>query len=421
MTPLERTSLLIPRLYPYQSQLLQSQDKELVINKSRQTGISYLLAAKGLLEALADRETVLIVSPSLRQSKHMMDYIYGYYNRLKQVSSDLPQSVSEETKTSILFKDGGEVHSLPNSADTIRGFKADRVYMDEFAHFTNGTDKEIVNALYPSLSRGGSVMYVSTPFGDQNLFYHLWTSEKIPRLLVNWRECPDFQPATIMRIRDTIGEDAFLQEYENQFLSDYEGQEFPTQLIHSCVDHDLQYTDLDPKAEYLGGADIGRVHDLTAFYALQHRDKTLVGCNKRTMRQAPYDEQKAFFNYILDHYRFSKFRIDESGIGNNLAEDVHRGHHGVERVTFNNETKQALVGNLKTLMQEGRLRFPDDPELVECLRSIQRVYTPSNYIKFESRRDDVIGHADLFWALALAVKDEARPHGLVLPVAKGWT
>ena len=244
-----------------------NQSKELIVNKSRQVGISYVVACIALIKAIGDKKTELIISPSLRQSKHMMDYIYNFHDKLKQKIGDYANNVVEETKTSIIFKGGGEIHSLPNSANTIRGFRADDIYIDEFAHFTNGTDKEIVEAIMPSISRGGTIRYISTPFGDQNLFYIFWQQPDKPKLLINYHECPDLKNEDIQRIRSTLGEDAFQQEYNNQFLSDMEGQEFPTELITRCIDSELEYVDMQKNKQYLGGADIGREHDLTAFVA----------------------------------------------------------------------------------------------------------------------------------------------------------
>ena len=397
------TKKLIPTLYTYQEKLYNIISPTVIINKSRQIGISYSIACWALLQAIFNEKTELIISPSLRQSKHMMDYIYQHLNKLR---NDFNIQIREETKTSLIFTSGGEIHSLPNSANTIRGYKADDIYIDEFAHFTNGTDKEIIEAITPSLSRGGNIRYISTPFGDQNLFYKYWHNKpsNIERILINYQECPDLKTSNIEQIRQTIGIDAFEQEYNNQFLSDMEGQEFPTLLIQSIINPELEYIELQKNKEYLGGADIGREHDLTALIVLQKENNCYKIVYKKTMRQTPYHEQLNYFNYILSNYNFNSFTIDESGIGNMLAEQLARDHN-IQRLTFNNENKQELVSNLKKIMQEKRLQIPDDPQLINSIRAIRRIYTPSNYLRFDSSRNGEIGHADLFWALCLAIRE----------------
>lgn len=411
--------LLIPRLYPYQEKILQNHSNRLLINKSRQVGISYLIACHALLRAIGDRKTELIISPSLRQSKHMMDYIHTFLNQIKKITKDIDSNIREETKTSIIFQGGGEIHSLPNSANTIRGYQADDIYIDEFAHFTNGTDQEVMEAIAPSISRGGNITLISTPFGDQNLFYQYWQRDDIDKLLINWRECPDLTPERVEPVRQDIGEDAFNQEYENQFLSDMEGQEFPTSLIMSCVDHELIYTDLDKNQEYLAGVDIGREQDFTVFTAFEKIGHTYILRYKKVMKNVPYREQLNFLTYMYDNHHFKKFHIDESGIGNMMAEELSRGRR-ITRITFNNENKQEMVGNLKRLMQEHNLQYPNDPQVISNLRSIKRIYTPSNYIRFDSDRDNVIGHADLFWSMALGLYDESKHKKFIMPVGKDW-
>jgi len=390
---------LMGDIYPYQEVMFNNDANELIINKSRQVGISYSVACWALLQATINKRTELIISPSLRQSKHMMDYIHVFLDKFRD---KFECNLREETKTSLIFEDAGQIHSLPNSANTVRGFAADDIYIDEFAHFTCGTDKDIIEAITPSISRGGRIVYISTPFGDQNLFYKYWNRTGIARQLINWQDCPAFNKENISSIKETIGLDAFEQEYNNAFLSDMEGQEFPTELIHSCIDHELQYTNLESTVEYIGGADIGRTNDLTAIVSLSKENETYTLRNKEVMRQTAYNKQLDYFNYILNNHKYGSFTIDESGIGNMLAEEISRNHR-INRITFNNENKQEMVGNLKKIMQDGKLRIPNDPQLIDSIRGIRRIYTPSNYLKFDSDRSSELGHNDLFWALALAL------------------
>jgi phage FluMu gp28-like protein len=409
---------LIPTIYPYQEKIITSTSKELIINKSRQIGISYIVASFALTKAIFEEKTELIVSPSLRQSTHLMNYIYGHLGKLKTMFPDIKTKI--ENQTSIIFSNGGEIHSLPNSAETIRGYPADDIYIDEFAHFTCGTDKQIIEALAPSTIRGGNLWYISTPFGNQNLFYAYWNRSNIDKLLINWRECPDFTPESIEKQKQIFGVDGFNQEFENQFLSDTEGQEFPYQLITSCIDHELEYiTDLDKNREYMGGADIGRKQDLTAIAVWEKQDNRYILRHKKILQDVPYNEQLNTINYLLNNYRFSKFFIDESGIGNMLAEEVYR-KHPITRVTFNNENKQEMVGNFKRLMQENKIQYPNDPLIVDNIRAIKRVYTPSNYLKFESDHDTQIGHADLFWGMALGLYGESNKRQFTPGASYDW-
>lgn len=388
-------------MYEYQKKLFFTRHNNRIYNKSRQMGFSDALACFHLVDTVFNETNELVVSPSQRQSNHFLDYAYEWLNVLRE---DFTVNTVDESKTLLSFEGGGECWSLPNSASTVRGVKADHITLDEFAHFKHGTDKDIMEAILPSTSRGGTITYNSTPFGDQNIYYDKWHNKsKLIKIKANWRECPDFNEKKILEIKEEIGEDAFLQEYENKFLSDLEGQEFPMQLIQTCVDPDLQYQDLKKHISYHAGTDIGREHDLTAFLASEKQNDRFVLRKKETLKQTPYDQQLNMFQHYLNNFDFASFIIDESGIGNMLAEKLENTYGVVTKITFNNENKQEMVSNLKKLMQQGNLVIPDDSQLINSIRAIRRIYTPSNYLRFDSDRDSEIGHADLFWALALMV------------------
>jgi phage FluMu gp28-like protein len=235
-------------------------------------------------------------------------------------------------------------------------------------------------------------------------------------MLINWRECSDIKQEDIDRIKDDIGEDAFLQEYENQFLSDAENQEFPMALIIGCINHEIEYQELDSQKEYIAGADIGRTKDLTAFTVFEKDDNKFKLVYKKIMKNTPYNEQMDFFKYMLKNYKFLKFRIDESGIGNMLAEEIQRNYFGITPITFNNENKQEMVSNLKRLMQAKKLEYPEDQQLINSMRAIRRIFTASNYLRFDSVRDGEIGHSDLFWSMALALYGESIQEQLIMPI-----
>ena len=61
-----------------------------------------------------------------------------------------------------------------------------------------------------------------------------------------------------------------------------------------------------------------------------------------------------------------------------------------------------LAYPLKGAMEDRKLRIPDDPQIRADLRKVQKVTTAAGNIRFvaESTPD---GHADRFWALALAI------------------
>ena len=395
------------QLYGYQLRLLLNPSRYKIINKPRQVGVSYIWAGKQTLKAACNGTTHLIISPSYRQSKKFMSYCYNFL----ELTNDNVVEVNtiEETKETIRFKGGGEIYSLPNNPSTVRGYRAHEVTIDEVAHFLNGTDQETYRAILPSMTRGGDVCLISTPFGNENLYADIWLNEDkyshYDRITIKFGECPDVDMSIIDDVRrsDPL---TFAQEYDNQLLGDVDQAEFPFKLIQSIIDNSLDYDEeLRKDRVYLGGADIGRTQDMTAILVLELQpDDRKVLRKKITLHNTPYREQEDEIRGLLSTYTFKNFLIDSTGIGNNLAENLANEFSDIVRpVQFSNEIKQQMVIRLKSEMANKTIQIPNDAQLVNSIRSIRRQYTANNYLRFDAPRTLQTGHADLFWALCLAV------------------
>ena len=80
----------------------------------------------------------------------------------------------------------------------------------------------------------------------------------------------------------------------------------------------------------------------------------------------------------------------------------------MEAVNFSAQVKEALAYPLKGAMEDRKVRIPEDPVIRADLRKVQKVTTSAGNIRFvaESTPD---GHADRFWALALALHAGSDP------------
>jgi hypothetical protein len=94
--------------------------------------------------------------------------------------------------------------------------------------------------------------------------------------------------------------------------------------------------------------------------------------------------------------------IDSTGLGAMLAEELQsRFGARVEPVHFTLAVKEDLAVRLKRRLEERRLRIPYDPAIRRALGAVKRYTTPTGHFRFDAARTDE-GHADEFWALALA-------------------
>ena len=379
---------------PYQRKLFPF--KNHIVNKSRRTGISTTLAFKATMVAISG-ETALLVSPSERQSIALMtDYVERF---LKSVPESIAVKLIEDSKSVKRFEGGGAIYSLPNNASTIRGFTPKYIALDEAAHFLNGTDKQVWEAVFPMLALGGSMDLVSTPFGEGNLFFERWQKPgEFVRLNINWRERPDLAK-DMEKFRKEMDETTFSQEFENEFRGEVD-TEFPLRLIETCVDPESDY-EVNAEAD-VAGFDVGRRRDLSAICLVRREEENKRLVEKHVWRSVPFEEQKTRALEIAR--RVGLMRIDEGGLGMDTAEWLQGQTSNIEAVSFTNESKTEMFLNLKRLFEQKRIRIPMDITLIRSLRSIRRYYNQGRVI-LDAERTDETGHADEATALALACQD----------------
>ena len=96
--------------------------------------------------------------------------------------------------------------------------------------------------------------------------------------------------------------------------------------------------------------------------------------------------------------------IDATGIGTQFAERAGQrfGAYRVEGVKFTGPVKEELAYPLRAAFEDANIRIPFDKNLRADLRSIKKLTTASGNVRFDADRGPN-GHADRFWALALAI------------------
>lgn len=86
-----------------------------------------------------------------------------------------------------------------------------------------------------------------------------------------------------------------------------------------------------------------------------------------------------------------------------IYEQLHREFGSkVEGVQFTIKSKETMAVNLKRRMEEAKLRLPDTEVVRNSFRSVRETVTALGQARFDSEHDQRYGHADHFWACALA-------------------
>jgi len=160
----------------------------------------------------------------------------------------------------------------------------------------------------------------------------------------------------------------------------------------------------DPAAPAFLGIDVGRKHDLTVFWLLRRIGDVMwtdrIQCYSQTMFRDQLDAASA----LIRDARVTRCCIDSTGIGAMLAEELQRtfGQYTVEAVQFTNPVKLDLGMPMLQAFQDRAVRIPNDHVIREDLHKVRKTATAAGNVRLEAESDEA-GHADRFWALALAL------------------
>lgn len=214
----------------WQAEFLRCSDQRVQVLASRQVGKSTVTAVKACHAALFRPGSVtLLISPSLRQSGELFRRTMAIY----QDSGSLA-GVENVSSLRLELKNGSRILSLPGKAETIRGFTADLVIIDEGAQVGD----DLYRSLTPSLAvTGGALIAISTPFGRRGWFFEEFENSSVAwrRFKVTADHCPRIDPDFLKSERLALGERWFMQEYYCEFRDTIDAY-FSYESIMAAVD-----------------------------------------------------------------------------------------------------------------------------------------------------------------------------------------
>lgn len=428
------------RLEPYQIAFLQNRSRFRWITKGRQVGFSFVFALEALARChLRDKHTAVFISYNLDDAKEKV-------LMARQVHEELPLAYQKriviDSKTELAFESNGPgkrlSRILSNPSKAPRGKKGD-VYLDELAHYAN--DRDVYRGSTALILRShGQLTGCSTPLGRRGIFWEIASQELRPyphhtRQEVPWWLCHVFcrdiprateeashMPTearvaafglqTIIEQFDSLPLDDFQQEFECRF-ADETFSFYPYELILPCTSeyHHLcnDITDIPvPEGRLVAGFDVGRTHDRSELAVFEEASGRFTSRLLRTYHQVPFSEQEAELRRLLNTQPVARLSIDRTGIGMNLAENLARDYPQAVAEVFSNEAKERWATDFKILLQRRDVVLPRDRELVGQIHSVKRRVLPSGKVAFDAEKSSS-GHADRFWAIALACQKERGP------------
>ena len=143
-----------------------------IVLKSRQLGLSTLVAAYSVWMAIFQKEkNILIIATKLAVAQNFIIKVKTMIRSLPKWLL-LPEIVANN-KQMIQFNHGSQIKAIPTSEDAGRSEALSLLIVDEAA-FVRNFDT-IWTGIYPTISTGGRVIILSTPNGAGGQYYKLFT------------------------------------------------------------------------------------------------------------------------------------------------------------------------------------------------------------------------------------------------------
>lgn len=193
---------LVPfKLYDFQKDILKSfyQHRFNISNKSRQVGMSTITASYALWLALFHKKrSIIIISIKDEDAKEFLKKIKtAYYHLPKWMQG----TVVQDNVHTLELDSGSVITSVASGSSAARGRTPSLLIIDEAAFIEQL--EEIWTSAWPTLSKGGSAILVSTPNGVGGTFYDLWQNadadtpndkrNTFNRIFVHWTQIPEYR------------------------------------------------------------------------------------------------------------------------------------------------------------------------------------------------------------------------------------
>ncbi len=425
---------------PFQAAWVKDHSRLKLMEKSRQIGISWS-TAYACVERTARqgaRNDQWVSSRDDLQARLFVEDCKRFTSAIDIAAQDLGEVlIDPEHRHSayvLQFANGRRIHSMSSNPDAQAGKRGGRV-LDEFA--LHPDPRKLWSIAYPGITWGGALEVISTHRGSGNFFN---------QLIREARESGNPKRISLHRVtlQDALDQ-GFLWKLQQMLPADDERQDmdeaeyfawvragcadeesFQQEYMCSPADDDVAFLEYDLIAgceygadfpwqliegrELYAGIDIGRKRDLTVLWVLERLGDVLYTRHVEALQNMPKPEQeKVLWPWIA---RCGRSAIDNTGLGIGWVDDAQAryGEDRVEAVTFTNRVKESLAYPVRGRMQDRTLRIPYDPKIRADLRSLTKQTTSAGNIRFTAERTPD-GHADHFWALALAIHAASTPAG----------
>ena len=424
-------------LLPYQSRWVDDTSQLKIVEKSRRIGLSWAEAYDAVMHAAEGKGNVTYQSYDKEMTRSFIDDCAEWAEHLDFEAGGIGESVLDlgDSKAVQVFRiqlaSGKHIISMTSAPRALRskGRPGDRAIIDEAA-FVDDLE-EVLKAALAFLTWGGRVHAISTHNGEASPFnlllrdvrdgrqpgsVHTITfrqaiDEGLGRRIfeVTGREwSPEAEAEWGAGIRRTYGHRG--QEELDCIPSAGSGAWLTWETIRAIEDALAGDPDAFAGGNTYFGVDVARRRDLWVLAALE-RVGDVLWLRELVVRQGiSFSEQRAIVRDRAARYRPSRISVDQTGMGEAVVEQLQDdfGELRVEGVLMTGPRRLDVATALREAVEDRGLRIPAGDALRRDLHSIRAEAGPTGAPRLLADTGETDGHADRFWAIALACAAAAQ-------------
>jgi len=398
------------------NEILFGDSKRIIITAMTRYGKSMIISMTILLYAiLNEKKRIVLVSPTYKQARILMEWIAGFVVTSPQIANELDTTAhgierlkKEVTKERITFRNGSEIRilSAEGSGERLMGFGADMIVEDESALISDEVYRSRILRMLGDRPETSVLIQIGNPFPG-NHFEENWKNQSDwKHYHIDWKTALEEGRTTeafIEEQRTQLTPDEFTVLYEANFPEESEDALFKWLWIKFATDN--PFTEYVPDKKYLG-VDVAEAGlDWTvATKVIETAEKNYIVTDIKHWHKA---DTMATVGQIIEYNRdfnADKIKVDAIGVGKGVydrlvelkqpAQPIKVGMSATrEPERFLNQKSQ-FYWNLRTLFEEGRITIPNHSQLIKELRSMRYELTSAGKIKIIDPEDKSPDYAD---------------------------
>lgn len=392
---------------PWQLEYLQAPQRFKIAVWHRRAGKSKTALNAQIRKTQARKGIYYVFAPTYKQAKQI------YFDSL--VREHIPRELVDkinESELAVYYKNGSiQRFAGCEDIDKHRGINPIDVVFDEFSE----EPEQIWTAIIQPVLREnhGTATFIFTPKGKNHSWKLLQMAKDNPEWWWSIKTVKDtntFTQEELLEIKRNTPQSLYAQEYECEF-TEGAGQFF-RRIKQNIYPKDKI---LAPEGDFQIGADLAKYQDWTVLtpFNLNH----FIAYPQERFNQVDWNLQKARIeamarrHHAVDTFETALIWPDATGLGDPIVEDLKArglriGGEDSEGYKFTELSRKQLLDNLAILLEQDKIKIPDDEGLISELEAFQYSLTERGKIKVgvpEGMTDDRV------MSLALSVWGVTQP------------